>query len=234
MRITVTLSANAGVAIDMGGRRIWVDALHEQKQKNFSPVTPQLQQKMLHHEAFFHPEYICYTHCHGDHYSETLTDAAQQLWPNAKVMAPEGKYFAVEGAGSAVENRGLRLRFMKLLHEGVEFRDVRHYGLLISYQGVNVLIPGDCAVASEELLRAMGDTRIDLVLLDFPWITLLRGREFVLRYFSECRVLIHHIPFSFDDVCGYRDVIRSTAKAMTGISDLRLMLEPLQQEIYNI
>lgn len=38
MSIRVTLSANAGVAIEIGGIRIWVDALHDVQVLGFSTL----------------------------------------------------------------------------------------------------------------------------------------------------------------------------------------------------
>ena len=70
MEVTVTLSANAGVVIQCGGYRIWVDALHDQKVDGFSAVDSKLQMDMLKCPAFSDPQYICYTHCHPDHFSE--------------------------------------------------------------------------------------------------------------------------------------------------------------------
>lgn len=40
MSIRVTLSANAGVAIEIGGIRIWVDALHDVQVPGFRPYAP--------------------------------------------------------------------------------------------------------------------------------------------------------------------------------------------------
>jgi len=58
--ITVTLSANAGVAIQIGGKRIWVDAFHRRKATGFSTVSPELFGKILKAEAFQNPDAICY------------------------------------------------------------------------------------------------------------------------------------------------------------------------------
>lgn len=226
MEISVTLSANAGVALDIGGRRIWVDALHDKKEKSFSTLSPQLQQKMLTTEAFYRPEYICYTHCHGDHYSENLTQTAMNLWPDAKLLSPE----TMEGGEYRVEDRGLVLRFVRLPHEGEQFADVKHYGLMVSFRGYNILIPGDCALASPELTKMVGNLHLHLVLLDFPWATLRRGREYVLEHFRDSRVILYHIPFAEDDVDGFRTAAQHAAEEMTTVKDIRLLQDPLQTE----
>ena len=101
--IKVTLSANAGVSIQFDNCRIWVDALHEDKQPGFSAVSQALLSQLLESEAFSAPDYICVTHDHPDHwvdqqylpddlkgrryynYGENKTEkAAEAYWKNIK------------------------------------------------------------------------------------------------------------------------------------------------------
>lgn len=222
MELSVALSANAGVALNMDGHRIWVDALHEGKEPGFSTLTPQLQRRMMSCRDFAHPEYICYTHCHGDHYSEKLTYAAGQLWPNARILAPEGP-FAFSSV-HAVRNGELDLRFCPLPHEGAQYADVSHFGLRICLKGKNILIAGDCAVAHRALLEAAGKEQIHLLLLTFPWITLPKGREFLRSHFPGVPVIAYHLPFEEDDCNGYR-----AAAKRAGYPNTHLLLEPLQK-----
>ena len=55
LRIKVTLSANTGVALDIDGRRIWVDALHDRKVPGFSTLTPSLQRELMTRNIFAIP-----------------------------------------------------------------------------------------------------------------------------------------------------------------------------------
>lgn len=222
MKISVTLSANAGVAIHIGGRRIWVDALHDQKRKGFSTLSSTLQQTMLKQEAFFEPDWICYTHCHGDHYSQRLTEAACKLWPRAKVLAPQAPVYGDE---YCVEDEGLTLRFMKLPHEGEQYAAVVHYGLMISLNGCNILLPGDCEVASPALLDAVDDTPIHLMLLDFPWVTLQRGAKYLRDHFADVPKIVYHLPFAQDDTMGYRAV---TQRRLSQFPQAQMLCEPFQ------
>lgn len=228
--VTVTLSANAGVAIELAGQRIWVDALPGQKREGFSALTPALQQRMLKCEAFFYPDHICFTHCHGDHYSRSLTEATRKLWPKAKLYLPEPEFQDQQLIeGQTVSAGSIRLRFISLPHEGAEFADVKHYGLLISTDGCNILIPGDCAIASPVLEEAIKATTIDLAILDFPWITLGKGRDFLQNTLRAKHILVCHLPFAQDDVNGYRRSAIHAAETLWH-PDLRLLLEPMQTE----
>ena len=221
MKVSVTLSANAGVALNIGGHRIWVDALHDRRAEPFSTVSPALQQKMLQCEAFQRPEWICYTHDHPDHYSRKLTQAAQQLWPQAQVLLPDAAWEQERTVAAG----GLALRFVKLPHAGAQYADVLHYGMIISYLRRNILIPGDCAVGSETLAQAISGLHIDMALLNFPWITLNKGREFLQEHLAESTIYLYHLPFAGDDTAGYRGAARQAAGQ---VRNCTLLMEPLQ------
>lgn len=223
-RIQVTLSANAGTAIDIDGRRIWVDALHDEKVEGFSTLTPRLQREMMNHPAFSHPEFICFTHLHPDHYSESLTGVARQLWPNAKLLLP----------GQSAQTNGVQLRYIRLPHEGAQYADVDHFGLIISYHGCNILIPGDCETASERLTEAVRGLPIHLALLNFPWVTLRKGRRYVQEHFQDSRIIVYHLPFEADDTGAYRAAARSAVQSLSSGWDVRLLMQPLQTEEVNI
>ena len=180
--ISVTLSANAGVAIAFGGKKIWVDALHTEKQSGFSALTPVLQRKMLECKAFSQPDHICVTHCHPDHHSHGLMQIAKRLWPKAKLLLPEREFpdqVLIEGEIYAFSDGDLTMEFLRLPHEGAQYAHVRHYGLLLQWNGKRILIAGDCATASPALAQALRGRQVDLAILDFPWITLRKGREFL-------------------------------------------------------
>ena len=118
-------------------------------------------------------------------------------------------------------------------HEGEHFADVRHYGLLLSCQGKNVLIPGDCALASPMLKAAIGDRSIDVALLDFPWITLRKGQQFIEEAIRPKHILAYHLPFEADDINGYRKSAERAANQLSGWG-IRLLREPMQSVEINI
>ena len=227
MEISVTLSANAGVALHIGGHRIWVDALHTGKQPGFSTLTPQLQRQMLQVDSFQKPEYICYTHDHPDHYSKQLTEVAQNLNPRAQVLLPERDW----GTERYFADGDLKLRFVRLPHEGEQYADVLHYGLIISCQGYNVLLSGDCAVASDALANGIKDIPIHLALLDFPWATLQKGRKFLQQYLVGAQIALIHLPFAEDDGNDYRIAAANAAKL---IPNCQLLCDPFETKRINI
>ncbi len=225
--IRVTLSANAGISVQVNKNRIWVDALHNEKQPGFSAVTPGLYQRVMKSEAFVAPDYICVTHCHPDHYAKELVEEAKKRWPAAKLCLPEQE-------AHKIRNGELSLEFIRLPHEGAQYANVLHYGILIGIGQKNILIAGDCETASSALEQAIGERRIDLAVLNFPWATLSKGRTYLIRKLKPKHILLCHLPFAEDDVGGFRTSAQRNARLLADEMDLRLLSEPLQTEIVNI
>jgi L-ascorbate metabolism protein UlaG (beta-lactamase superfamily) len=222
--IRVTLSANAGVSIQIGHHLIWVDTLHEDKQAGFSAVSTELFQKILSSDAFAAPEYICVTHDHPDHYSHRLVSRAWELWPATKLCIAKP---------IRINDGDLALEFIRLPHEGKQYAAVEHYGILISAYGKNILIAGDCETASPALKEAVGERTVDLAILNFPWVTLSKGRTFLTQTLKPKHILLCHLPFAQDDVNGFRKSAQRNAQLLSQM-DVRLLSEPLQTEIVNI
>ncbi len=228
MEVKLTLTANAGVTVEIGQYCVWIDALHEDRQPGFSAVEPGILDKLP------VPTHICYTHCHGDHFSRKLTEQALARWPRARVYLPENilkgqEWVTAEHCRFMQDD--LTLEFFALPHEGMQYADVAHFGLMISVADKTVLVAGDCATGSPALLEAVGQRRIDVALTDFPWIALPKGRR-VLAQMDIGHILVCHLPFAADDVNGYRPAAMRSLSAVDG--DVRLLLEPLQRELFDV
>jgi len=229
--ITVTLSANAGVAIEIAGKRIWVDALHSKKVPTFSAVSQALFAKLLAAPEFEKPDAICYTHCHPDHFCREMTVQTLHRYPEAKLFLPQQQFpeqVLLEGQNPEFQLGDVTLRFLRLPHEGAQYANTVHYGLLILSSQGNVLVTGDCAVAAPELLEAVAGIQLDVAVLDFPWLTLSRGRA-ALEGLNPKKILLYHLPFPEDDTNGYLD---SAAKAASRWEkgNVKLLYKPLQTE----
>ncbi len=222
MDISVTLWANAGVALKIGEKGVWIDPFSVQKQPGFSVLSPFLAQKIRRHLSFSGLTACCFTHKHGDHYSAAYTKEARALYPDAAFFLPEQAW----GPEFAANVDDLTFRFLRLPHEGAQYADVCHYGILISCQGRNILVSGDCAVAAEELARALQGQKIHLAILNFPWLTLRKGRQFVEEYLKDSQILLVHLPFAEDDTFGYRAAAEKECAA--GTFRAQPLMDPLQ------
>lgn len=230
----VTLSANAGAAVEVGGFRLWADALHDRKVPGFSTVTRSLWAAMRTHPSFAAPDLLFFTHCHPDHFSQTLAREALELWPQANIVLPEDRFpgqALLSGRRERVRLPNLTLDFIRLTHEGPRYADKPHYGCILESRGFRVLITGDCRLCAPELREFLAeDGPVDMAILDFPWLTLPRGRRFVQECIRPKTLLVCHLPFSEDDIYGYRTAALKSAPLLEGV-DVRLLSEPLQQEV---
>ncbi len=231
--VCVTLSANAGVSVAINDYKVWVDALYGNAEKPFSSMDETLAQRVLHSEEFANPGYICYTHCHADHFCKDLTEEAMRIWPEAKVFLPQQelkKQTLVQGEVYQFSDKALTIQFLKLPHEGRQYQTVKHYGLLLQLPGCNILLPGDCEIAAPALEHAIKDMKIHVAVLDFPWITLKKGQAFIKDVIKAEHILAYHLPFEEDDTNHYRDSARKAAAILAQTTDVRLLQHPMQTE----
>ena len=231
MNLSVTLSANAGVSLELAGKRIWVDALHEIKQPGFSAVSGDLVGKMERCPAFSEPDLILCTHCHEDHFSREMVLSAMKRFPNVKVFLPEQKIdgqILVPREGCCYELGELKLHLFPLTHEGERYKDCVHFGVRVEHDRTNILIPGDCRLCEEALAQAVSGSEIHLALMNFPWLTLSQPRAFLLNKIQPKQVLYYHLPFAEDDVNGFRP---AAEKWLQKLEDPRmdLLYQPLQR-----
>ena len=204
-RCQITLSVNAGVALHLGQHRVWSDALHDRRVVGFSTVTPEIWNILQAHPDFARPELLFYTHCHPDHYSRALTEQVLARDPAAILVLPEQEFDSqvrLAGPGSHLTMGDLRMDFFQLTHEGPQYREVPHYGCILECGGFRVLIAGDCAVADPRLADFIGGRQIDLALLNFPWVTLRKGRHFIQETIRPHHLFVYHLPFQQNDRWG--------------------------------
>jgi len=230
--VTAALSANAGISLTAGGKRVWADAVHSTPTPPYSTLSPELFEKMLTHRAFAAPDLLFFSHCHPDHYSEEMAKRAKALWPGAVIAAPEpaeGCDIALRGSRVRILRDGVELEFARLPHEGEQYAAVSHYVLLASVGEVTALFTGDCAVADPGLGDFLDGRKVDLAFFDFPWLTLPKGRRYIEERVRPAHLLICHLPFGAEDRFGYRRAAERAAASVSGI-DVKLMSEPLQTE----
>ncbi|MBQ7485848.1 MAG: MBL fold metallo-hydrolase [Oscillospiraceae bacterium] len=232
MEVTVTLTVNAGVCVSLCGVRIWIDALHTRPVPGFSTMTAEQVDAVLRHEAFASPDAVLCTHCHGDHFSPEPMRRAQALWQDTPFYLPEPflpSQRTLLGEGGSFAVGAVTVRYFRLPHEKEIYRAVPHYGFLLTGGGRSVLVTGDCAVASPELTAALGGEAVDVALLDFPWLALPRGRQYVRQTLRPAHIALTHFPLPKDDTAGYRGAARR-AVSLFPDTDVRLLADFLQQE----
>ena len=233
---TATLSVNAGLALCTEGLRLWVDAVHDEKLPDFSTLTPQQQRRLFLHPNFQDPDLICFTHCHPDHFSPGLCNLAMERYPAARVVLPEpyvDGQLPLHGQEVMLPAGGRLLTFRRLIHEGEQYRNTPHYGLMIEDEGDALLVLGDCALppCDSGLQAWVAGREIDTAFVTFPWVTLPQGRRFLMEILRPEHLMVYHLPIPEDDVYGYARAAGKAAATLPGIGDIRLFTRSFQTEI---
>lgn len=226
---TITLTANSGIVLELDGHSLWIDALHTVRVPGFSTVSPTLWQQIQ--VSLFPPELLFFTHCHQDHYSRHLAQEACIRWPKANLILPQQDFtnqILLSGQEVCLSSENFTLRFLRLPHEGNQ--SIPHYGLLLSDSNSHILFAGDCETASLILMKYLDGISVDLAVLNFSWLTLRRGRQYLENILRPRHLLLCHLPFSEDDTNHYLNAARLAAAA-TNLPDVRLLTQPLQREI---
>lgn len=243
----VTLSANAGISVMIGDKKIWVDALHDEKNRWYSTLTEQMLEEMKESEAFCDPDIIVVTHGHSDHYSEELVKKAAFDYPDAIVLMPWRSEKPPETVSS--ETGRVITEMIKLPHEGEKDSKDSNYSCLITLSPseneneFRILILGDTEIGSEMLCQKLEERGlisqgvsnganglIDIVIADYPWAAVTRGRKMLDEVICPGHLLIYHLPFEGDDIRGLRNMTERAISRFRNISDIRLLKEFLQTE----
>lgn len=232
MTCSLTLTANAGVILSVGNKEILIDALHNKKVRSFSTVPRDIIAAVRNRYAVCSPSMFLATHIHADHISAELWDDARRRWPECVfispappldgtiVLKPPHQSFAVDG---------IKVNAVRLMHEGIDFESVVNFGYFLEIDGFTVLIPGDCALkATKELTELIAGRRVDLALLNFPWITLSKPRKFVLETIAPSHIVMFHLPFENDDLMGYQAAAVKAAQNLPPL-DVRLLSKPFEE-----
>jgi L-ascorbate metabolism protein UlaG (beta-lactamase superfamily) len=231
MDCVLTLTANAGVIVEIGKTRILIDALHNEKIPGFSAVTPEILSAIGEKFRICEPTAVIATHAHPDHASADLWNKARCRWPNTRFISPG---FPLIGTDElSVERQQLQLESgtidaVRLPHEADAKMETKHYGYLLELDGCGILVPGDCSIdAASQLHAFVGGRQVDIALLNFSWITLPKARAIIEEQFYFGHLVLYHLPFLEDDVDGFRDAAFKAVESMSA-QNSRILSEPFQ------
>lgn len=232
MQCEVTLTANAGVMLAVGGKHILIDALHDEKIQGFSTLSADTLSAVWTKFEVRGPDVVTATHLHPDHASKSLWNEARLRWPGSTFISPTVRLdgsVTLEMPKENVTLEDIKIDAMLLPHEGEEYASVVNYGYFMEVKGFTILVLGDCAVsATDKILELIGPRQVDLAILNFPWVTLTRPRAFVQNVLAPKHLVLVHLPFPQDDRGGYLDATRKAMKSLLPM-DAHTLSEPMEK-----
>lgn len=228
---TVLFTANAGFFLTVNHITVAVDAFPRMAHRGFSALREEHLSLLCDRADLQSTRYVIATHDHGDHYSARWTKRFMDSHPQARfigAVSEDRTPFAPETSNAILLRSdhptyylpGITLEFRYLPHEGAEFARVINYGCLLTFTGspstahsrpCRVLFLGDAKPADPAIAGWIAGRSVDLALLNFPWITLPKGRRFLKDHLPHAQIVILHLPYETEDRNHYLEAARKAA-----------------------
>lgn len=189
--MNITLTANAGVLIEMDGFRILLDGVSEETEHYLG--TPDDIKRKLIKEL---PDAVGFTHQHSDHYDESYA----KLYKSETLRPILGS----ECSGFLVGD--IKLTAIPTRHLGKS--DVSHYSFVIEGSR-RIVFMGDASPA--ELARLSAYSSPDLIIVPFAFLNTELSFKKLLS-FGAGNILAVHMPSFENDPYGIWEAVRSTTK----------------------
>lgn len=237
--IRVILIANAGIFLETGGVRIFLDAFHHAPEFPFSMIPPATFKHMTAEPSIYRDaDFIMFSHNHPDHYSPALLLEYLKTNRVRRVLLPEEP---ADPSSEAALIRYLdekRIPFWRLglprgkqhmyqlmpdvylsavgmQHTGEMYRDINCDCMGLSVKGIRILFTGDCSFDWESDYETWSDLSPDVVFVNPLFFHSEKGRALLHKWNSK-NIVIHHIPFEGDDrialrTLAHRDYVKYAA-----------------------
>lgn len=236
MDCKITLSVNAGVSIQIEGKKILVDAFFEAADEGISVMTQELFHRVMEAPEFQNANCLFFTHAHKDHYSAGMTKAYLENYPECLLIGPETvspdetirNPRVVLSEDVSMKIHGIDFDFFSLLHEGGPSKETPHFGCMISVGGKTILMPGDGKLFTEELAAKVKGREINLAILDFPWLTAPGGIDYVYGKINPSNVILYHLPAPEDDKFRYLAAVDYALAKLPEEKNAQILCRPLQ------
>ncbi len=233
----VLLTANAGVLISCRNKKILVDALHFEKTSRFSRVPDCILRQIVNGEDdFSNVDIALFTHDHPDHYSKNWTMRLLERNPGIQIVMPMQDFADRKNVHALLKPKekmrlsDVDITCKRLLHEGKEYAAVSNYGYMLDVGGCRIMLLGDGVMDAKVILDFMDGFEPDLVLLNFPFLTLKRGREVMQQVIGAKQVVFFHLPEPGDDINGYTQAAqRVLKKEYQNDPRIRLLYQSMQK-----
>ena len=218
--VDITLTANEGVLLAAGDRKVLIDALFQEY--DGYPVAPaDMQQALARARAPFDGvDLVLVTHRHGDHFHPAQMAAHLRANRGATLVTSQqvidslqaGANFSPSHDGQVLSRtmrpgarrretvNGISVEILGIPHGGERHRHVEHLGFIVDIGGRRVLHVGDTHISAETYAPFRLDTaRIDVALVPAWAITDPESRVVIERHIRPRQVVGIHLPTAARD-----------------------------------
>ncbi len=237
---TVLFTANAGFIVSVNGISLAVDAFPRVADRGFSALSKDHLEQLCQRQDLHDVRYVIATHDHGDHYSKRWNEQFLNHHPQARFIGAVNDGRTPQSTVSQADSPillhsdrptyylpGITLEFLRLPHEGAQFSAVTNYGCLVTFTAASscagspfprpyrALFLGDAKPGDPAIAQWLGGRPIDLAMLNFPWIALPKGRQFIEAHLPHAHIGVIHLPYENEDRNHY---VAATRRAVMQLS----------------
>jgi L-ascorbate metabolism protein UlaG (beta-lactamase superfamily) len=215
----VTYISNAGVLLEMGGKKILIDSLCDSTVAIYKKIPEDLERKIIEGVSPYDQiDLILFTHHHPDHFKAQTTAAfmkgqarpilvsteetvkrltrQEPALDQERLIVPDLKL----GESKVMDINGIHLELVSMLHDGKDYKDVENFAFLIEVDGSRVLHVGDAKPMKENYEHLnLADRPVDLLLAPFPNVGIPSGQGIIKDLIKPKKVAALHLPYEDKD-----------------------------------
>lgn len=230
----VSYIANAGVLVNMGGKKILIDALCQSETPLYKSTPENVYQSILKQEPPFDGiDFLLVTHHHSDHFNRDMVVSFLESSKKTAFISTEGivsriqrhapqldsnRFYAMAPGlrhSQSLKKDGVTIRAMSMIHDGEEFSETQNLAFLID-NGKKVMHLGDAAPVPENFQSfGMKGQEINLLLANFPYAGIPGARKTVRECIAPKKMAVIHLPDPNKDRWGW---IKATQRSHERVS----------------
>lgn len=219
---TVTYISNAGVLLKLNDKKILIDGFCKSLSPIYKNIPPDISDQIISGVSpFDNIDLMLITHVHSDHFNLESINELLQRNLNTVVISTHEVISRIKGViddkepprlididaelhqNKRILVNGISIQAISMIHDGKEYVDVSNLAYLINY-GKTILHLGDAAPckANYESLN-LEQCQIDLLIANFPYVSLSLARKIVMKYINPRKIAIVHLPYQELDKFGW-------------------------------
>lgn len=223
-KIKLTHVVNMGLLIEGMNKKILIDGIHCVKTHEWSTVNNSLMDYIIYgKDKFLDINYLLFTHQHPDHfnlekiYEYTKNNKIEKLFTTKLddetlikrdlLIELNEEYYKI----NSVNLENINIKYIKTKHLSHEKIGIDHYVFIIEIDNRNILFLGDGDFCKSELINALKEMKIDIVVAPFIIVNSAYGRNFIKKISPESLIL-NHLPNKDDDEYKYRKLVENNIK----------------------
>lgn len=251
----ITYIANAGVMIEVNGKKILIDALNNDKIPLYKTPTDEAREMIIQGKPpFDNIDVMLFTHHHSDHFDTDSTIEFIKHNRHTFILSTGETISKIEsqlsllndGTTNDLENirlvqlnpalhkaesfnvNGINLQAISMLHEGKEYEAVQNLAYLIDVQGTTLLHVGDAKPYDGNFAHHnFIEENIDALIAPFSYVGILPGRRVINEHIKPHKIATVHLPYKEADAFGWIDATkRSYNRVKATFTDTVFFEEP--------